>query len=83
MVSDDEFVDITIEGRFDIAAFDISTGVLDQSIRIQHIVSYLTAERVVHLFALQLGELGFALLFLQLIEATTQNPEGGFLVLKL
>ena len=61
MVTDDEFIDITIKGRINIAAFDITTGILYQSIRIQHIVSNLTAERIIHLFALQFGEFRFAL----------------------
>lgn len=71
MVSDYKFIDIAIECRFDIAAFDITTGILDQSIRIQNIVTYLAAERIVHLFTLQLGKFSFTLLFLEFVQATT------------
>ena len=70
MVSDYKFIDIAIEGRFDIAAFDITTGSLDQSIRIQNIVTYLAAERIFHFFALQLSEFGFPLLFFELVQTT-------------
>ena len=70
MVSDYKFIDIAIEGRFDIAAFDITTGILDQSIRIQNIVTYLAAERIFHFFAPQLSEFGFPLLFFELVQTT-------------
>ena len=80
MISDYKFIDIAIEGRFDIAAFDITTGILDQSIRIQNIVTYLAAERVVHFFAPQLS---FPLLFFELVQTTTKYPESRFLVLEL
>ena len=83
MISDYKFIDIAIEGRFDIAAFDITTGILDQSIRIQNIVTYLAAERIVHFFAPQLSEFGFPLLLFELVQTTTKYPESRFLVLEL
>ena len=83
VISDNELIDIAIESSIDISALDITTSVLDQSIGIQYLVTYLAAERVVHLLALELCEFSCTRLFFPLIELTAQDAKSCFFVLKL
>ena len=83
MISDNELINIAIESSIDVSALDITTSVLDQSIGIQYIVTYLAAKRVIHLLALELSELSSTRLLLSLIELTAQDAKSGFFVLEL
>ena len=53
MISNYKFIDITVEGGINIATFDITTGILNQSIRIKYVISNLTSKRIIHLFTLK------------------------------
>ena|GEM_PF-5578913 len=83
VISDNELINIAIESSIDVSALDITTSVLDQSIGIQYIVTYLAAKRVIHLLALELSELSSTRLLFSLIELTAQDAKSGFFVLEL
>ena len=83
MIPNNKLLYIALEHRVNVAGLDAAANVFHQLVRVEHVVAYLAAERVLHALAAQRRQLFCALLLFELVELGAQNLERRLLVLQL